>query len=294
MKFSILIFYKYVEFGEPEKFREGHLDFCTKNDILGRVWISHEGINGTVSGTFDNIERYKNEIKSYPEFKDIWFKEDLHQSHAFRKIHVRVKDEIVTTGFGELDLSKTGQRIEPSELLKLYKENNEFVIVDVRNDYESNIGKFKDSVIPGMKTFRDWPGIVEKLVPFKNKKVITYCTGGIRCEKASAYLIAKGFTDVYQLEGGIWNYINNFPDTYWEGSVFVFDERRIVTPNTREEIKHIGKCFFCGCPTSYYINCHNQDCDKLLLTCDKCKIENAYCCSEECRNSANKRVKFHG
>lgn len=292
--FRVLLFYKYVNFSEPEKFCEDHLKFCCENDILGRVWISSEGINGTVSGSVDNIEKYKSELRSYPEFEDIWFKEDIYNEHAFKKIHVRIKKEIVNASFGEVDLSKTGKRIKPEELLGFYEHGKDFVIIDARNDYESVIGKFKNAITPPMKTFRDWPEAVKSFESLKNKTVVTYCTGGIRCEKASAYLVENGFKDVYQLEGGIWNYVNKLPDTYWEGSVFVFDERRIVTPNTNEEIKHIGKCHYCGKATSYYINCHNQDCDKLLLTCDECKEANDYCCSEECRKSQNKRKIYHG
>lgn len=294
MDYRVLLFYKYINFPEPLKFQQDHLHFCEKNDIMGRVWISTEGINATVSGTIDNIKKYKAEIKKYPEFSDIWFKEDKHDEHAFKKIHVRVKDEIVTASFGEVDLSKTAKRLKPEELNKFYETGKDFIIVDARNDYESVIGKFKNAITPKMDSFRDWPAVVEELEQFKNKTVVTYCTGGIRCEKASAYLVEKGFKDVYQMDGGIWNYITQHPDKYWEGSVFVFDERRIVTPNTKEEIKHIGKCYYCGEPTSYYINCHNQDCDLMLLTCDKCKVENDYCCSNECRQAPNRRKIYHG
>ena len=294
MDYRVLLFYKYVDFGEPEKFQEEHLKFCTENDILGRVWISREGINGTVSGLTGNIEKYKSEILRYPAFADIWFKEDKHHDHAFRKIHVRLKKEIVNASFGDVDLSKTGKRLKPEGLLKFYEDKKDFVIIDARNDYESNIGKFKNSITPQMETFRDWPKVADELESLKDKTIVTYCTGGIRCEKASAYLVEQGFKDVYQLEGGIWNYITQFPDTYWEGSVFVFDERRIVTPNSKEEIKHIGKCYYCGKPTSYYINCHNQNCDKILLTCHECKVENEYCCSDKCRQSSNKRKEYHG
>jgi UPF0176 protein len=200
----------------------------------------------------------------------------------------------VHADFGSVDLSKTARRLKPEELLEFYESGKDFVIIDARNEYESVIGKFKYSITPQMDTFRDWPKVVENLKDLKDKTIVTYCTGGIRCEKASALLVEKGFNDVYQLDGGIWNYINKFPDTYWEGSVFVFDERRIVTPNSKDEIKHIGKCFYCGEHTSYYINCHNQNCDKLLLTCEQCKIENEYCCSDDCRTSTNKRKVFHG
>ncbi|NJD21765.1 MAG: rhodanese-related sulfurtransferase [Melioribacter sp.] len=294
MDYRVLLFYKYINFPEPQKFQQDHLRFCEKNDILGRVWISTEGINATVSGTVDNIKKYKSEIKKYPELADIWFKEDKHDEHAFKKIHVRAKQEIVNASFGEVDLSKTAKRLKPEELNNFYETGKDFIIVDARNDYESVIGKFKNAITPKMETFRDWPAVVEELEEFKNKTVVTYCTGGIRCEKASALLVEKGFKDVYQMDGGIWNYVTQHPDKYWEGSVFVFDERRIVTPNTKKEIKHIGKCYYCGEPTSYYINCHNQDCDLMLLTCDKCKVENDYCCSNECRQAPNRRRVYHG
>ncbi len=294
MDYRVLLFYKYVSFDKPEEFQKEHLAFCLKNDILGRVWISKEGINATVSGTTENIEKYKIEIKRYPEFSDIWFKEDKFDQHTFRKIHVRIKTEIVNASFGEVDLSKTARRLEPDQLNNFYESGKDFVIIDARNEYESVVGKFKNAITPPMNTFRDWPKIVEDLSDYKDKTVVTYCTGGIRCEKASAYLVEKGFKDVYQIKGGIWNYITQHPDKYWEGSVFVFDERRVVTPNTKEEIKHIGKCYYCGKPTSYYINCHNQDCDRLLMTCHECKIENDYCCSENCRVAPNKRKVYHG
>lgn len=294
MNYRVLLFYKYVRFAEPENFQKEHLKFCSRNDILGRVWISREGINATVSGTVENILKYKNEIRKYPEFSDIWFKEDEHNEHAFKKIHVRIKNEIVNASFGEVDLSKTARRLQPEELNDFYESGKDFVIIDARNDYESDIGKFKNAITPLMDTFRDWPKIVEELEQYKDKTIVTYCTGGIRCEKASAYLVERGFKDVYQMNGGIWNYITQHPDKYWEGSVFVFDERRIVTPNTKDEIKHIGKCYYCGKPTSYYINCHNQDCDKMLLTCHECKVENNYSCSEECRHAPNRRKIYHG
>lgn len=294
MKFRVLLFYKYINFGDSEKFQKEHLKFCEANDIKGRVWISGEGINATVSGLTENIEKYKTEIRKYPEFSDVWFKEDKHTKHAFTKIHVRVKKEIVTANFGEVDLSKTARRLEPEELNQFYESGKDFLIVDARNEYESIIGKFKNAITPKMDTFRGWPNVVEELKGFKDKTIVTYCTGGIRCEKASALLVENGFKDVYQLDGGIWNYINQYQDTYWEGSVFVFDERRIVTPNKKVEIKHIGKCYYCGKPTSYYINCHNQDCDKMLLTCDECKIENDYCCSDECRQAPSRRKRIHG
>ncbi len=271
-----------------------HLSWCTENDIKGRVFIATEGINGTISGSVYNIEKYKLFLRSYPEFSDIIFKEDEEDKHAFNKIHVRIKNEIVHSDLKGISLKNGGKRLSPEELLTFYQDGKDFVIVDARNWYESKIGKFKNAVTPQMKNFREWILTAESLKEHKDKTIVTYCTGGIRCEKASAYLVENGFKDVYQLEGGIVTYAKKFPDTYWEGGIFVFDERRVVNPNSKPQLKYISNCYFCGEPTSYYINCHNLKCDKILVSCNKCKTENDYCCSEECRNSPFKRNRYFG
>lgn len=293
--YKVLLFYKYVEVNNPEKLVSDHLDWCLQHDIRGRVFFAKEGVNGTVSGTLDNIEKYKKHLTSYPEFSDIWFKEDDFNSHAFKKMHVRLKKEIVHGDLENVKPEQGGRRLSPEELLKFYEEGKEFVIVDARNWYESMIGKFKNAITLPLKNFREWKHYVDtELIKYKDKPVVTYCTGGIRCEKASAYLVERGFKEVYQINGGIFNFIKKFPDTYWEGGMFVFDERRVVLPNSKPELKHIAKCHFCGELTSYYINCHNVDCDRIIVCCHDCKIKNEYCCSDECRKSPNKRKVFHG
>jgi len=293
--YRVLLFYKYVNLQNPERIVLEHLHWCLQNDIKGRVFFANEGVNGTVSGLVENIEKYKLHLKKYPEFSDIWFKEDVTEEHTFKKMHVRLKDEIVSGGLKNVSIDHGGKKLSPEKLVQLYQEKKDFVIVDARNWYESKIGKFKNAITPPMKNFREWKKVVDHdLNEFKDKTIITYCTGGIRCEKASAYLVESGFNDVYQLDGGIVNFIKKFPDTYWEGGMFVFDERRVVVPNSKEELKYIAQCHFCGEKTSYYINCHNQDCDKIILSCQNCKLENDYCCSDECRASLNKRKVFHG
>ena len=293
--YKVILFYKYVHLDNPVEIVNTHLEWCLNNNIRGRVFFAKEGVNGTVSGTIKNIEKYKAYLTSFPEFEDVWFKEDETNEHAFRKMHVRLKNEIVNGDLQNVSLENGGRRLSPEELLKFYADKKDFVIVDTRNWYESKIGKFKNAIAPQMKNFREWKNAVdEELAQYKEKTVVTYCTGGIRCEKASAYMIKKGFKDVYQLDGGIFNFIKKFPDTYWEGGMFVFDERRVVSPNTKEELLHIAKCHFCGKPTSYYINCHNVDCDKIIVSCHECKVKNDYCCSDECRASKNKRKVYHG
>jgi len=293
-KYRVLLFYKYVNVETPGLFADAHLKWCVQNDIKGRVFIAREGINGTVSGTIDNIEKYKSALMQYHEFKDIVFKEDEEDQHAFSAMYVRLKDEIVNSGLGTTPPVNGGKHLSPEQLIEFYKTGEDFVIVDARNSYESNIGKFKNAITPQMQNFRQWPSAVETLKDFKDKKIVTYCTGGVRCEKASAYLVEQGFKDVYQLEGGIVSFAKKYPDTYWQGGVFVFDERRIVEPNTEPGLKYISNCYFCAAPTAYYINCHNLDCDKIIVSCHKCKSENDYCCSDECRKASNKRDKYYG
>ncbi len=293
--YKVILFYKYIDIENPAEMVEQHLGWCLENDIRGRVFFAKEGVNGTVSGTTENIVKYKKHLTSFPGFEDIRFKEDNSNGHTFKKMHVQLKNQIVNGELNDVSLTNGSKRLSPEELFKFYEEQKDFVIVDARNWYESKIGKFRNAITPPMKNFREWKKVVdEDLKKYKDKTVVTYCTGGIRCEKASAYMIEQGFKDVYQLDGGIFNYIKKFPDTHWQGGMFVFDERRVVNPNSNEELKHIAECHFCGKPISYYINCHNLDCDRIIVSCHECKVENDYCCSVECRRSPNRRNVYHG
>ena len=292
--YKVISFYKYVDIENPESFAKEHLDWCVKQGLKGKVYLAKEGISGSIFGNKEKTDLYKSKLKSYKIFEDILFKETDTNQIAFPKMHVRVKDEIVNSGLENVDPQNGGKRLSPEELLKFYNEEKDFIIVDSRNWYESKIGKFKNAIAPNITHFREWPKVVESLKDYKEKTIVTYCTGGIRCEKASAYMIKEGFKDVYQLDGGIINFINKYPHTYWQGSMFVFDDRKILDPNTKEELKYIAQCEFCGKPTSYYINCHNIDCDKIIIICHECKVDNDYCCSDECRRTENKRDKYYG
>ena len=293
-RYKVVSFYKYVDINNPEEFAKEHLNWCLASGIKGKVSLAKEGINGSVFGDEETISKYKENLSSYNNFKDVWFKETGTDKIAFNKMHIRVKNEIVNSGLNKTNLKNTAPKLTPEQLLKFYEEGKDFVIVDARNWYESKIGRFKNSITPQITHFREWPKVVESLEDFKDKTIVTYCTGGIRCEKASAYMKENGFKDVYQMDGGILNYIQQFPDTYWEGGMFVFDDRKVFEPNTKEELKYISNCHFCNKPTSYYINCHNIDCDKIIVCCHDCKTEYDYCCSDECRKSENKRSEFYG
>jgi UPF0176 protein len=293
-KYKVISFYKYVTIDDPAGLAEEHLKWCLANEVKGKVYLAKEGINGSVFGNEEITDKYKIHLKQYPVFSDIWFKEIFTETVAFAKMHVRVKSEIVNSGLLSTKLENTAPKLTPEQLLEFYENKKDFIIVDARNWYESKIGKFKNAITPQITHFREWPEVVDSLKEYKDKTIVTYCTGGIRCEKASAYMREQGFKDVYQIDGGILNYIQQFPDTYWEGGMFVFDDRRVFEPNTKEELKYTSNCHFCGKPTSYHINCHNLDCDKIIVCCHECKSENEYCCSDECRTSSNKRKVFHG
>jgi len=292
--YRVISFYKYVSIEDPEKLANEHLQWCIDNGIKGKVYFAKEGINGAVFGDYNLTEDYKNHLKGYSLFSDIWFKETPTDTIAFTKMHVRVKNEIVNSGLNQTSLEHSAPKLTPEQLLKFYEEEKDFIIVDARNWYESKIGKFKNAITPQITHFREWPKVVESLNEYKDKTIVTYCTGGIRCEKASAYMREQGFKNVFQMDGGILNFIQKYPDTYWEGGMFVFDDRRVFEPNTREELKYTATCHFCGKHTAYHINCHNLDCDKIIVCCHECKVKNEYCCSDECRASSNKRKVFYG
>lgn len=293
-QYKVISFYKYVKIEDPEALMKEHLNWCLENGLKGKVYLAKEGISGSIFGDDELTRKYKNYLKGYKIFEDIWFKETPTDSVAFSKMHVRVKEEIVNSGLRSTKLEHTAPKLTPEQLLKFYEDKKDFVIVDARNWYESKIGKFKNAITPQITHFREWPKVVESLSSYKDKTIVTYCTGGIRCEKASAYMREQGFKDVYQIDGGILNYIQKFPDTYWEGGMFVFDDRRVFEPNTNDELMYTANCHFCGKPTSYHINCHNIDCDKIIVCCHDCKVEKEYCCSDECRTSKNKRKVYHG
>ena len=292
--FKVISFYKYVEVENPEELAKQHLNWCLQNNVRGKVYLAAEGINGSVFGDEQILSNYKNHLKGFKIFEDVWFKETETDKIAYSKMHVRVKDEIVNSGLRDTKLTHTAPKLTPEQLLNFYESKKDFVIVDARNWYESKIGRFKNAITPQVKHFREWPEVVESLKEFKDKTIVTYCTGGIRCEKASAYMREQGFKDVYQIDGGILNYIQQFPDTYWEGGMFVFDDRKVFEPNTKEELKYTATCHFCNKPTSYHINCHNVLCDKIIVCCHDCKVEQEYCCSDECRASEHKRKVICG
>ena len=285
---NILLYYCYTHIEDPEAFREGHHLFCLEKNLLGRIIIAEEGINGTISGLKEDCEAYMAHLKQDERFHDIDFKVEMHDKHAFQKLHVRVKPEIVHSSLTSIHpKKKTGVHLAPSEFKKM-KDGEDVVILDVRSNYEHNVGRFKNAITLDIENFRDFPSKVEELKELKNKKVITYCTGGIKCEKASAYLLEQGFENVYQLHGGIIKYGIEEGGEDFEGKCYVFDNRIIADVN-KVNPTVISRCYVCNEPSDRMVNCANFDCNVHIPMCESCGWEMEGACSDNCKGHPEKR-----
>lgn len=287
--YSVLLYYVYAIIDDPEDYREQHHLFCIDHNLRGRIIISKEGLNGTVSGLVEDCKAYMNYVKNDPRFAHVEFKVDAHDQHAFQKLHVRVKPEIVHSGLHEINPNvKTGKYVEPEEFKKILKQED-VVILDVRSNYEHKLGKFKNAITLDIENFRDFPEKVKELEKLKYKKIITYCTGGIKCEKASAYLLEQGFSDVYQLHGGIIKYGLEAGGEDFEGKCYVFDNRLTVNVN-KINPKVISTCHVCGTVSDRMVNCANPVCNIHVPICESCGEKLEGTCSEDCRNHPEKRT----
>ncbi len=286
-KQTVSAFYKYVKIENPAELKNQQIGLCNSLNVRGRILLGEEGINGSICGTGDSIKKYEMSLNSNPLFSDVEFKRQLTDKPAFRKLIIRVRNEIVHSGV-KVDLRNTGKFLEPSEFKKILDRKEDIVLIDARNNYEARIGRFKNAITLDIKNFRDLPEVIKKLEAYKNKKIITYCTGGIRCEKASAFLKENGFNDVFQIKGGILKFGEQFPDTYWEGKCFVFDDRLAVDINNQNK-NPLTNCDWCGKGCDNYLNCHNLDCDKLFICCDECKDAYNKSCSTQCVSAPRRR-----
>lgn len=296
-KYQVLLYYKYVYIEDPETFAAEHLKFCKKVGLKGRILVAEEGINGTVSGTVEQTQKYMDMMHADERFQDMMFKIDEHEGHAFKKMHVRPRKELVTLRLeDDIDPHElTGEYLEPKEF-RAAMERDDVVILDARNDYEYDLGHFRGAIRPDIETFRELPEWVrENRDMFEGKKILTYCTGGIRCEKFSGWLVREGFEDVAQLHGGIAVYGKD-PEVQgdlWDGRMYVFDERISVPVNQKEHVI-VGKDFFDGQPCERYVNCANPECNRQMLCSEENEHKYLRGCSHECRvTPRNLYVKEH-
>jgi UPF0176 protein len=282
---KIILYYKFTPITDPEVVKLWQKTLCEKLNVRGRILLSKHGINGTLGGDIEDLKIYVKEMKQYPGFKGTTFKWSDGSREDFPRLSVRVRDEIVTFGVSdELQVDEQGvvgggKHLSPEGVHKLVAERGEDVVFfDGRNAYEAKIGKFKNAVVPNTRTTKDF---LQELADdtyndIKDKPVVTYCTGGVRCEILSSLMKSRGFKEVYQMDGGIVKYGQTYGDEgLWEGSLYVFDGRMGV--KFSDKAKDIGECVHCHSKTSNYENCADKACNDLILICENCRDQQTYC-----------------
>ena len=286
-----LSFYQYHQVENPQLLRDHLFLHWNDMDVLGRIYVAHEGINAQLSVAAPRFDDFKNFLDGIHFLKGVRLNIAVEQDNeSFLKLTVKVRDKIVADGLDDstFDVTQKGIHLDADAFNALLSEPDT-VCVDMRNHYESEIGHFKGAVTPDVDTFRDsLPLIEQDLSAHKeDKKLLMYCTGGIRCEKASAYFKHKGFKHVFQLEGGIIEYARQVNEKGLEnqfvGKNFVFDERR----GERISEHVIAQCHQCGSPCDSHVNCANEACHLLFIQCDSCREETQSCCSSDCQETIN-------
>ncbi|GAA0424515.1 rhodanese-related sulfurtransferase [Leifsonia naganoensis] len=283
---KILLYYAFTPLPDPEAVRLWQRDLCASLGLRGRILISKDGINGTVGGELDAVKRYLRSTREYPGFRELDAKwssgsglDADGRSLDFPKLSVKVREEIVSFGApAELRVDEHGvvgggERLAPRELHELIEARDDVVFFDGRNRFEAEIGRFRGAVVPDVANTREFVAELESGAydHLKDKPVVTYCTGGIRCEVLSGLMKSRGFQEVYQLDGGIVRYGEAFADSgLWEGSLYVFDGRGSVTFG--EEAAVIGRCAGCGAATSRMRNCADPSCREQLVVCEECEV----------------------
>lgn len=282
-----LSFYQYAQIRNPQLFRDYLFLHWDRLDVLGRIYVAHEGINAQLSVPAKRFEQFKAQLKTITFLKEVRLNIAIEQNNkSFLKLTIKVRKKIVADGLEDssFDVTKKGKHVSAQEFNQLLEDENT-ICLDMRNHYESEIGHFKNAVTPDVDTFREsLPLIEEDFAAHKeDKNLLMYCTGGIRCEKASAYFKHKGFKNVYQLEGGIIEYARQVKslgvENKFVGKNFVFDERR--GERISEEV--IAQCHQCGAPCDTHVNCANEACHLLFIQCSACQEKMSQCCSTACQ-----------
>lgn len=271
---KILLFYVFTPLADPDAIRLWQRDLCELLGLKGRILVSKDGINGTVGGDLKDVKRYVRKTRQYPAFKDIDFKWSDSAGDDFPRLSVRVRDEIVSFGApGELQVDEHGvigggTKLTPEQLHALVAEK-QVTFFDGRNAFEAAIGRFANAVVPDVENTRDFVAELDRGTydHLKGEPIVTYCTGGIRCEVLSSLMVSRGFGEVYQLDGGIVKYGEAFGDSgLWQGSLYVFDDRKSL--EFSDEAAVIGRCYVCSEPTHRMENCSDLACRQQLVVCD--------------------------
>jgi len=279
---KVILFYRFARLDDPAAIHLWQRELCEGLGLKGRIILSVHGINGTLGGEMTALTKYIRRTKEYPGFKGIDFKWSEGTGQEFPRLRIRVRDELVAFGApGELEVDDHGvvgggKRLTPEGLHQLVEQRgDEVVFFDARNAFEARIGKFKNALVPNVRTTRDFVGEFEsgRFDHLKDRPIVTYCTGGVRCEVLSSVMTRRGFREVYQLDGGIVRYGETFADDgLWEGSLYLFDGR--MKQEFSDRSITLGRCERCDSPTSQYYNCANLVCRKLILLCESCGDDN--------------------
>jgi UPF0176 protein len=293
---TVLLYYKYTNLLDPEAIMFWQKNLCQNLGLTGRIIIAPEGINATVEGTKKNIRKYTKELEKHPKLQDIHYKISSGNGQAFPKLSIKVRSEIVSSHLGSRDIDPnkiTGTHIYPEQLHSWFLEKKEFYIVDMRNDYEQKVGYFQNSILSDFQNFRDLPAILKQIDHLKDKVILTVCTGGVRCEKASGFLVDNGFQQVFQLYGGIVNYMQQYPNEHFLGKLYVFDNRLIMGFNTGDKAHQIvGKCGKCGAVSENFVNCDDPKCHKHFICCGNClEVDGKAFCNDICKVNAQLQQK---
>jgi UPF0176 protein len=287
---KIILFYKFVPLKDAETIMHWQKALCSSANLKGRILISQHGINGTLGGEINDLKSYIRAMNLHSSFKGIEYKWSNGSAADFPKLSIKVRSEIVTFGIPESikvddnGVVGGGKKLKPKEVHQLVEERSgDVIFMDGRNSFEASIGRFKNAIIPNTKTTKDFINELDtpKMQAIKNRTVISYCTGGIRCEILTNLMIKNGFKDVYQIDGGIAKYGEEYGDDgFWEGKMYVFDRRMNVAFSNKS--RDIGICTYCQGKTSNYDNCAYNKCSKFTLVCSEC-VGDKFFCNESCR-----------
>lgn len=290
MKYLVLAFYHFNTIKEAHEAVLAHKAFFQGRDVTSRIYISEQGINGQMSAVEDDAMAYMEWLIQQPGFEEVTFKAHRSLENVFPRATVKYRKQLVAID-QEIDLSKRGDYLTPAAWRAALEGDEEILLLDVRNDYETVVGHFEGAVLPPCKTFREFGHYADHLKATVNpqKRILMYCTGGIRCELYSAVLKEKGFENVAQLKGGVIQYGLDEGNTHWKGKLFVFDDRLTVPLNEQQETVTIGSCHHCQTLADNYYNCANMDCNELFLCCPSCAAKESGCCCDSCKTAVRMR-----
>lgn len=288
--YFVLAFYRFTSIPHPLEEVAKHKAFFKERDLSSRIYISETGINGQMSGARKDAEAYMTWMHANPLFENIVFKIHTHHENVFPRKTIKYRKQLVALD-EEVDLSQVGEHASPAKWKQLLESEKKPLLLDIRNDYEWEVGRFEGAVCPPCETFREFKDYADTLtseVDPETTPVMMYCTGGIRCELYSSLLMKGGFKKVYQLDGGIINYGLQEGSKHWQGKLFVFDDR-LTVPIAEEATPVIGTCYHCQIDNETYYNCANMDCNRLFLCCNTCAEHYQGCCCTECQTAPRVR-----